>query len=337
MKFGLTELFGKLRFYKGSTYVEVQPPASVPSNFTLTLPSALPGSTQALTVGSDGVIGYQALGGGGSVTSVALSLPDIFTVSGSPVTASGTLTGTLNSQTQNFVFAAPSGTNGTPTFRALAYADVSSFVGTSSNTLAAGNDTRFHSQGTDQGTTQTSFQIDTGNSGVRLKNNAGALQLRNSADSANADLIVANLTVTGTTTTVNSETITVDDNIIVLNNNVSSGSPTEDGGIQVRRGASTSASLIFDETNDVWEAGLAGSEIPLTRTYRQSFTNASLTSGTLAVTHGLGQQYVRVTVYDNSNKEIIADEVTVTSSTVATIDLSSYGTLIGTWNVVISG
>lgn len=61
--------------------------------------------------------------GGGTVTSVALSLPAFITVSGSPVTTSGTLTGTLASQTANFVFAAPNGAGGAPTFRALVNAD----------------------------------------------------------------------------------------------------------------------------------------------------------------------------------------------------------------------
>lgn len=63
--------------------------------------------------------------GAGTVTSVGLSLPDIFTVSGSPVTSSGTLSATLASQTQNYVFAAPgSGGNGAPAFRALVAADI---------------------------------------------------------------------------------------------------------------------------------------------------------------------------------------------------------------------
>jgi hypothetical protein len=44
--------------------------------------------------------------GSGTVTSVALSLPNLFTVSGSPVTGSGTLTATLASQTAAQVFAA---------------------------------------------------------------------------------------------------------------------------------------------------------------------------------------------------------------------------------------
>jgi hypothetical protein len=68
---------------------------------------------------------------GGTVTSVGLSLPDIFTVSGSPVTSTGTLSATLASQTQNHVFAAPaSGGNGAPAFRALAAADIPDISGT---------------------------------------------------------------------------------------------------------------------------------------------------------------------------------------------------------------
>ena len=63
-------------------------------------------------------------GGSGTVTSVGLTLPSIITVSGSPVTTSGTLAGTLASQTANTVFSAPDGSSGTPTFRALAAADL---------------------------------------------------------------------------------------------------------------------------------------------------------------------------------------------------------------------
>jgi hypothetical protein len=61
---------------------------------------------------------------GGTVTSVALSLPSLFTVSGSPVTTSGTLTATLASQTANTFLAAPNGSAGVPTFRAIVAADI---------------------------------------------------------------------------------------------------------------------------------------------------------------------------------------------------------------------
>ena len=62
--------------------------------------------------------------GSGSVTSVALSLPNIFTTSGSPVTTTGTLTASLASQTANFVFIAPNGSAGAPTFRSLVAVDI---------------------------------------------------------------------------------------------------------------------------------------------------------------------------------------------------------------------
>jgi hypothetical protein len=62
--------------------------------------------------------------GTGTVTSVALSLPAIFSVTGSPVTTAGTLTASLANQSANLVFAGPaSGGPGTPSFRALTTAD----------------------------------------------------------------------------------------------------------------------------------------------------------------------------------------------------------------------
>lgn len=71
--------------------------------------------------GSDGNVTISNTG----VTSVALALPSIFTVSGSPVTTTGTLTGELATQDANLVFAGPtSGAAAAPTFRALVPEDV---------------------------------------------------------------------------------------------------------------------------------------------------------------------------------------------------------------------
>jgi hypothetical protein len=60
----------------------------------------------------------------GGVGSVGLSLPSIFTVTGSPVTTSGTLTATLASQATSTILAAPIG-GGTPTFRGVAVGELS--------------------------------------------------------------------------------------------------------------------------------------------------------------------------------------------------------------------
>jgi hypothetical protein len=89
---------------------------------TATTPSAGDDSTKVATTAyvQDEIASFST----GTVTSVGLSLPNIFSVSGSPVTTSGTLTGTLATQTTNKVFAAPNGSTGTPTFRALVADDL---------------------------------------------------------------------------------------------------------------------------------------------------------------------------------------------------------------------
>lgn len=75
------------------------------------------GATDAATARSN-------LGATGTVSSIGLSLPATFTVSNSPVTGAGTLTATWSSQTANQVLAAPNGSSGAPTFRALVAADI---------------------------------------------------------------------------------------------------------------------------------------------------------------------------------------------------------------------
>lgn len=75
--------------------------------------------------GSSIVISSTGGGGGGTVQQVALSMPSIFNVSGSPVTTTGTLTATLASQTANTIFRGPtSGSANIPTFGALVAADL---------------------------------------------------------------------------------------------------------------------------------------------------------------------------------------------------------------------
>ena len=64
-------------------------------------------------------------GGSGTVTSVGLSLPGIFSVTGSPVTTSGTLTGSLANQSANTIWAGPTtGGAAAPTFRSLVASDI---------------------------------------------------------------------------------------------------------------------------------------------------------------------------------------------------------------------
>jgi len=97
------------------------------------------------------------------------------------------------------------------------------------------------------------------------------------------DLTVSgNLTVSGTTTTVNTETINLADNIITLNSNETS-APSQNAGIEIERGSSTNVAFQWNETTDVWEYTVDGTNyIPVVgTTATQTLTNKTLTSPTL--------------------------------------------------------
>lgn len=92
-------------------------------------PARLPiGSSGNVLTVSGGLPVWAAPATSGTVTSVALadgSSTPIYTISGSPVTSSGTLTLTLNTEAANSVFAGPTSGGATqPTFRSLVAADV---------------------------------------------------------------------------------------------------------------------------------------------------------------------------------------------------------------------
>jgi hypothetical protein len=128
MKRGLVDIKAlRMNFpnvWDNPTWVRHMLAAKPTVNWDILWPANPPASQQALTMNAAGTISFQALGGGGTVSSVALSLPAIFNVSGSPVTTSGTLGATLASQNQNLVFAAPDTAAGTPAFRALVASDI---------------------------------------------------------------------------------------------------------------------------------------------------------------------------------------------------------------------
>ena len=131
-------------------------------------------------------------GGSGTVTSVGLSLPGIFTVSGSPVTTTGTLTAALANQSANVVLAGPSsGSAAAPTFRALVNADLPSSI--SLSTIAATTELTLPSGAPGSPTARDLYAVvDT----LRYRDSANAERLLlNSTDN------LANLANTGTART----------------------------------------------------------------------------------------------------------------------------------------
>lgn len=107
----------------GSVQLKVPAAAGTGTNFQF--PNTNGTSGFVLQTDGSGNTSWVATTSGGTVTSVGLSLPGIFTVSGSPVTTTGTLTGTLATQGANLVWAGPTtGAASAPTFRSLVGADL---------------------------------------------------------------------------------------------------------------------------------------------------------------------------------------------------------------------
>jgi len=71
-----------------------------------------------------------------------------------------------------------------------------------------------------------------------------------------------NLIVNGTVSYIQTETLLIEDNIITLNATFS-GNPFLNAGIEVIRGNEPVSSFIWNESTDLWSAGLSGSEVPI--------------------------------------------------------------------------
>ena len=71
-------------------------------------------------------------------------------------------------------------------------------------------------------------------------------------------VVEGNLTVSGTATAINTTQTTINDNIIILNNDVT-GTPSENAGIEIERGDSDNVALRWNESTDKWQITTDGS------------------------------------------------------------------------------
>ena len=102
-------------------------------------------------------------------------------------------------------------------------------------------------------------QVDT--TGLTVSGDTVRLQTTITGDRVFQDTLTVNgnLQVNGTVSYIYTENVYIEDNILTLNATFS-GSPFLNAGIEVNRGAEAFASLIWNETTDLWSAGLSGSE-----------------------------------------------------------------------------
>lgn len=89
--------------------------------------------------------------------------------------------------------------------------------------------------------------------------------------------------------------------------------------------------VFFEDVESV--NGLSGNVV---LSYSTTFVNADLSSGILSVTHSLNSNAVLVQVYNNSSLQITPDDIEITGANAVDVDLSSFGTISGTWRVVIT-
>lgn len=89
---------------------------------------------------------------------------------------------------------------------------------------------------------------------ITLPNSSGTVAL---FDGSGNFTVPGNLTVSGDTTTLNTATLLVEDNLIVLNSNIT-GTPVTNAGIEVERGDYTNATLYWNESANSWYVGTPG-------------------------------------------------------------------------------
>jgi lipopolysaccharide export system protein LptA len=87
---------------------------------------------------------------------------------------------------------------------------------------------------------------------ITIKSGAGHTGGNDITIDARTTTITGNLTVSGDVTTVNTEEINLADNVILLNSNFTSGTPTQAAGLDVLRGDEATVSWHWDETNTYW-------------------------------------------------------------------------------------
>jgi hypothetical protein len=150
------------------------------------------------------------------------------------------------------------------------------------------------------------------------------------ADSSNKRYVTdANLVVIGNTSGTNTgdQTLPTDATLSFTDVTTNNASSTKHGFLPKLDNTGTK----YLRDDGTWQTVSAGASLT-----KSTFTNASLSTGVLTITHNLGlasnAEVLMVTILNNSKKQIIPDDITFSANSFA-VDLTSYGTLSGTWQL----
>ena len=323
----------------------------------------------------------------GTVTSVGLSAPGIFTVSNNPVTTSGTLTLSLATQTANYVWAGPTtGSPAAPSFRALVAGDIPTLTAsklsdfneaaqdaaasmitnaTHTNISVSYNDEEgklaftagatYSDEnardaaaslitGSSHSGISVSYTDDGGNAGTLAFTNTGVTGITGTANEIEVSASTGSVTIglpnnvtiagdlkvngdldiVGNINSFSTTTIKVEDNLFLLNSTVTGTPSSVPAGIEVERGTYTNASILWNETSNLWtvsspkDTSDAATEHSIARKYVTTTTGTTHT-----ITHNLATLDVTVNCWlAGSQVEagiVVTDSNTVTVTTNSSI------------------
>ena len=114
-----------------------------------------------------------------------------------------------------------------------------------------------------------------------------------------------------------------------------SGTPLLSASLEIVRGSSANAQLLWDESSDTWKLGVVGNLPSVCRRVQVQITNSNLVSGVYTFTHNLGV-YPHLTILDNTLNNVFMSR-TDSSVNELTINFTNIGTLTGTWTLVAIG
>ena len=197
------------------------------------------------------------------------------------------------------------------------------------NSVALGTDTTGNYVATIAGTAN---EIEVSGSGSETA--AVTIGLPDDVTITNNLTVGGNLTVNGTLTSLNTEQVTIEDNVVVLNSNVTT-SPVANAGLEVERGTETNVSVLWNETDDKWTLTNDGTNYhAITRKYVETLS-ASATSYT--VTHNLGTTDAMVQVSETASPYAkVETDVELTSSSAVTIKFATAPSA-GAYKVIVVG
>ena len=143
-------------------------------------------------------------------------------------------------------------------------------------------------------------------------------------------IISGNLTVSGTTTTVNTETINLADNLILLNSN-HTGTPSQDGGIEINRGDSANKSFVWDETNNRWTIGA--------ETFKTTglIRGGQIVGDSSTITNIASTRHTASTITANNTTSVNVTSTNLVAGNKATFDSATIGNLSITNALISSG